>query len=115
MASTTRLATSVHCAPRRPRSSANTARHQQQEEARRKAGLSLSAHLRIGALLTVSRSLKGGDVDLAHLEHRVRGSPRPRGILVTQQIHEGRRDDLPREAELVLQPAALALLAPVRG
>src|SRR5437867_1248408 len=60
------------------------------------------------------------DLDLLHLVHRRRHALRPLGVGIGEQLDEPGRDDLPRQAESVLQPAARALLpalgelAPVR-
>src|SRR5262245_64213208 len=57
--------------------------------------------------------LESGDVELPHLEHGFGGALRLRGVLVIDHAEERARDDLPRQAELVLEPAAHALLAAV--
>ena len=60
------------------------------------------------------RRLDRGDVDLPHLEHR---RHRPLGLLlvrVREQLDQPRGNDLPREAEAILQPAARAFLAALR-
>src|SRR6266849_9050637 len=49
------------------------------------------------------------DVDLAHLKHRFHDPSCFRRISVTKHPAECRWDDLPREAVLVLQPAAAVL------
>src|SRR5712671_4012585 len=47
------------------------------------------------------------DVDLAHLEHRFHHSLRLLGILVGKHVRQRGGNDLPRQTELVLEPAAL--------
>src|SRR5215470_5775061 len=51
------------------------------------------------------------DVDLLHLEHRRHQPLRPRRVLVADQLDQRRGDHLPRDAELVSEPAALDFLA----
>src|SRR5438093_11121092 len=51
------------------------------------------------------------DVDLLHLEHRGHDAFRFFGILVLQHLRQDRRNDLPRHAEAILEPAALHFLA----
>jgi hypothetical protein len=67
--------------------------------------------LRIGS--TLSRGLNRGDVDLAHRHHRFEHSLASGGIGIGHAIGKGARGDLPRQAPLVLAPAALALLPAV--
>src|SRR5499427_7753100 len=55
------------------------------------------------------RPSQGRDVDLAHLQHRAHDPLRRFGISVHQHLGQRSREDLPREAELVLEPAAVAL------
>src|SRR5688572_23788631 len=57
------------------------------------------------------RALECGDVDFRHLHHRLHHAAGLHGVLVTHELAECRRNDLPRETELVLEPAALALRA----
>src|SRR5690242_53098 len=64
---------------------------------------------------SVARLLQRGDVELAHLQHRRHDALRPRGIGVARELDHLARHDLPRDAELVLQPAAVAGLAAVDG
>src|SRR5258707_5209715 len=52
------------------------------------------------------RLLEFFDIDLGHLQHGLHGAFRSLRILVAQQLAENGGDDLPGEAELVLQPAA---------
>src|SRR5438876_1565899 len=52
-----------------------------------------------------------GDVELLHLEHRLHGGFRVAGLGVAQHLAEHLRNDLPRNAESVLQPAAGSFLA----
>ena len=54
-----------------------------------------------------------GDVDLAHLQHRLHGTMRAIRIGVADELDEPIRDDLPRESPPVLQPAARLLLPAV--
>jgi hypothetical protein len=61
----------------------------------------------------VRRGTHGGDVDLAHLHHRVPRALDPLGVGVGEELVHARRDDLPGDAEAVLQPAARAFLAAV--
>src|SRR6266542_4656596 len=68
----------------------------------------------VAMLSPVRRLLEAGDVDLPHPEHGLHGSAGPLRILVAEQLAQPVRDDLPREAVLVLQPAAHALLATIR-
>ena len=51
------------------------------------------------------------DLDLPHLHHRRHDALRLLVVRVVQQPRQGRRDDLPGEAEAVFQPAARAFLA----
>src|SRR5207249_1108464 len=71
------------------------------------AGVLTSLPLVVGAL-------ECGDVDLAHLEHRLHNASGLLGILVPEHLAECGRDDLPREPVLVFQPAA-AILRPASG
>src|SRR6202040_1333827 len=57
-------------------------------------------------LFGVGGLLQGIAVDLGHLQHGLHGAFGPLRILVAQQLAKNRGDDLPGEAELVLQPAA---------
>src|SRR5205807_4375387 len=52
------------------------------------------------------------DVDLRHLEHRLGRALRGLAIRALHVLDELSRDDLPRQAEAVLQPAADAGLSP---
>jgi hypothetical protein len=52
-------------------------------------------------------------VDLPHLEHRVQRALAARRVRVAQEFAHPVRDDLPAEAEPVLQPAAGSRLAAV--
>src|ERR1700720_1175692 len=56
-------------------------------------------------------ALEPGDVDLLHLHHRPHDGLRFRGVVIPKQTPQGSGDDLPRYAELVLEPAAALLLA----
>src|SRR5207253_9115318 len=55
--------------------------------------------------------LQSRDVDLLHREHGLHDALALLRILVHKQLAEDRREDLPGEAELVLEPSALDLLA----
>src|SRR5437868_5953534 len=60
------------------------------------------------------RSLETFDVDLPHLEHRLRRARRHVAIAMREELEQAHGDDLPRETELVAQPAAAVLLAAAR-
>jgi two-component system response regulator (stage 0 sporulation protein F) len=70
--------------------------------------------VRVG-LNAVGGALQRSDVDLDHRHHRLEGPLRPARVGVGQQLGEPSRHDLPREAELVLEPAALDRLTAVGG
>src|SRR5258708_3599789 len=55
--------------------------------------------------------LDGGNVDLLHRQHRVERALRLGRIRIAQGLDEAGWDDLPPEAEPVLHPSALRLLA----
>src|SRR3954447_6832208 len=64
------------------------------------------------------RRLRGGrrplelvDLDLLHREHRPHDALRLLAIRVAEQLREPLGDDLPRQAEPVLEPAARAFLS----
>src|SRR5262245_36402598 len=57
------------------------------------------------------RPLQRRTVELRHLEHRAHHAARPRGVFVREEILDLGGHHLPRDAELVLEPAALALLS----
>src|SRR5580765_920815 len=59
----------------------------------------------------VRRSLQLGAVELPHLEHRLHHALHLRRVRVGHELVEQLGNDLPRQAEAVLQPSALALLA----
>src|SRR4051812_6040592 len=61
---------------------------------------------------TVRRSLQLRAVELPHREHRLHHALHLRRVGVGHELVEQRGDDLPREAEAILQPPALALLTP---
>src|SRR3569623_2370551 len=63
------------------------------------------------AYLGVAGLLDGRDIDLAHRELRLTRSLGTLRVTVAQGFEESRRRDLPRDAETILAPAALALLA----
>src|SRR4030095_5899417 len=65
-------------------------------------------------LLSLRRALQGLDVELDHLEHPLHDTLPHLRILVPHQLGEDRRHDLPGQPELVLEPAALHLLAAFR-
>src|SRR6185503_95785 len=81
-----------------------------------RTGAERASELELGAAadgLALEGPFEPGDVDLDHLEHRLEG---PRGSLAigaVQHLRELARDDLPRDPELVLEPAADALHATV--
>src|SRR5215208_6815187 len=66
------------------------------------------------ALRLRRRPLERSDVDLLHLEHRGHHTLRLLAVGVAEQLGQALRDDLPREAEPVLEPAARALFAALR-
>src|SRR5436190_9028001 len=82
---------------------------------RKPIGGSMSASTSGGDASTLGGLLQGFDVELHHLHHRLHDPPGFLGVLVADQLHEHGRDDLPRHAELVGEPAAGDLLAAVRG
>src|SRR5713226_5095792 len=55
--------------------------------------------------------LEAFDVDLLHLHHRLHDALRDCGIGIAQELRQSGRNDLPRQAELVLDPAAHLLLS----
>src|SRR5216684_421295 len=55
--------------------------------------------------------LEAFDVDLLHLHHRLHDALRDCGIGIAQELRQSGRNDLPRQAELVLEPAAHLLLS----
>ena len=59
----------------------------------------------------VRRVLQRLDVDLLHLQHRLHGALGAPRVGVAQQLAEPLGDDLPAQAEPVLEPAALTFLA----
>src|SRR5713101_8622154 len=66
-------------------------------------------------LAAAVRVLQLRDVELFHLQHRLHGRTGIAGLRVGEQLAEHRRNDLPRQSELVLQPAARTFLAAVTG
>src|SRR5438309_6493379 len=58
----------------------------------------------------VGRVAQRGDVQLAHLEHRVHRAPGPLRVRVREQLLHAGRHDLPRQPVAVLEPAARPLL-----
>jgi hypothetical protein len=63
----------------------------------------------------VGRCLELGDINLAHLEHRLHGAARTLRIGISNQLVQLARHDLPRQPESVFEPSAGARLASVRG
>src|SRR5690606_22414348 len=64
--------------------------------------------LRTNALAAFIGLLKLPDVELAHLQHGLHGGLRLLLVFRLQQVAQDARDDLPREANLVLEPATWA-------
>src|SRR3954449_430002 len=60
---------------------------------------------------SVRRSLQLRAVELLHLEHRLHHALHLRRVRVGHELVEQLGNDLPRQAEAVFQPPALALLA----
>jgi len=56
-------------------------------------------------------SLELRDVELRHLEHRLHRALRAVAVRALEHLVELLRDDLPRQAEAILEPAARAGLA----
>src|SRR6476659_2817111 len=52
-------------------------------------------------------ALKRRDVELLHLQHRLHHAVRLGAIRIAEQARQRGRNDLPGDAELVLEPAAL--------
>src|SRR3546814_7197197 len=63
--------------------------------------------------LPASRRLDRGDVDLAHLHHGVEGAFGRGSVGAGEGLGQGAGRDLPRQAPLVLAPAAGTFLAAV--
>ena len=61
----------------------------------------------------VGRPLQLGDVDLAHLQHRLHCPSPSLGVGIARQLVQAPRNDLPGKAVSVLEPAALARFAAV--
>src|SRR6185436_11516498 len=57
--------------------------------------------------------LQRGEIELLHLEHRLRGALGLLAVLAGDHLVQRARHDLPRHAVLVLHPAALLLAAAV--
>src|SRR5437773_6807282 len=55
--------------------------------------------------------LQALDVELLHLHHRLHDALRYCGIGIAEELRQRGRNDLPRQAELVLEPAAHLLLS----
>src|SRR5712664_99007 len=55
--------------------------------------------------------LQAFDVDLLHLHHRLHDALRYCGIGIAQELRQRGRNDLPRQTELILEPAAHLLLS----
>src|SRR3981189_531712 len=64
------------------------------------------------SLFSVVRLLQRGNVDLVHLQHCVHDALCFRLVLVCQHFDQHNGNDLPRQTEFVLEPAASAFLAP---
>src|SRR5580704_18512637 len=89
-----------------------------------KGGTQLNALMRTGALGStgintsfadgsgdaIGGALERGEVDTLHLPNRAERASRPRGIAIADQPDELARNDLPRNAEAVFDPAALLSL-----
>src|SRR5205807_5129607 len=58
---------------------------------------------------TRERLLQNRNVELLHLQHRLQRRRRVARFSVRQHLHERVRHDLPRDAESVFEPTALAL------
>src|SRR2546422_8170032 len=56
-------------------------------------------------------ALQAFNVDPLHLHHRLHDALRYCGIWIAQELRQRGRNDLPRQAELVLEPAAHLLLS----
>src|SRR3954454_6853818 len=70
-------------------------------------GRPLYARLEIPAVSALERRLQRGDVELLHRQKGARHTGEAFRVIRGQHLaHDGRRD-LPRDAELVFQPAAL--------
>src|SRR5207245_310991 len=68
-----------------------------------------------GPSALVGYALQLRAVDLPHAQHRLHDPLHLLDIGVTEQLrHDRSENDLPRHAELVLQPAARALLPAIR-
>ena len=65
--------------------------------------------------LPLIRVFQRFDVDLLHLEHCVHHAFGFFRILVVQHVDQNRRNDLPRHAEFVLEPAARGFFAAIGG
>ena len=61
----------------------------------------------------VVRGLELGDVELGHLQHPPHHLAGSLAVGIAQQLREHRRHDLPRDAVLVLEPAAWTRLSPL--
>ena len=62
---------------------------------------------RLGLLCVIVRSFQCRHVELDHLHHRFHHSLYLLLVLAADELHETSRDDLPRDAELIGDPATL--------
>ena len=62
-----------------------------------------------------ARRLDDGDVDFAHAHHRLLGAAYGGLVWAAHDLVQGRRNDLPGDAEFVLEPAASDFRAAVRN
>src|SRR5438132_1396856 len=53
----------------------------------------------------IGGALERGDIDALHLHHRAERASRPGGIGIADHLHKLARNDLPRKAEAVFDPA----------
>src|SRR5262245_44475798 len=64
-----------------------------------------------GSVLTLVSGLELRDIDLRHLQHRLHRALRAVPVWALEELVQPLRDDLPRQAEAVLQPTAHAVFA----
>src|SRR5262252_8745108 len=67
----------------------------------------------ISASLPAPGRFDRGDVDLSHVHHRLESALGRRAIRIGDCVSEGAGRDLPRQAPLVLAPAACAFLSAI--